>query len=151
MKKKILAILCLSLLFTGCGKLSADNSSTVDRTYQAQTLTKPTDIPGSSSTSVTEPVNNSGGSSSNIDTGSDIFAYKINGTIMDLDSKNGPYTIIDIDKMEILDCTSKNARIVKYSYDGPILTLTLTSDENPDEETYRIDTSVKSQGTLPVS
>lgn len=81
----------------------------------------------------------------------DRFAYKIKGSIMDFDSVKGPYIIIDLDKMTVLDSTSKNARIDNYSYDGTVLTITLSSDEDKNPQTYVIDTSVKSMGKLPVS
>ena len=81
----------------------------------------------------------------------DRIAYKIKGSIMDFDSVKGPYIIIDLDKMTVLDSTSKNARIDNYSYDGTVLTITLSSDEDKTPQTYVIDTSVKSMGKLPVS
>ena len=146
-------------LLAGCG--NAGNDSLVNKDYTI-------DSSDNNEAEVTTPVkkeeqqttparenkdNNTNASKGNIENqpSDDRFAYKIKGSIMDFDSVKGPYIIIDLDKMTVLDSTSKNARIDNYSYDGTVLTITLSSDEDKTPQTYVIDTSVKSMGKLPVS
>lgn len=146
-------------LLAGCG--NAGNDSLVNKDYTI-------DSSDNNEAEVTTPVkkeeqqttparenkdNNTNASKGNIENqpSDDKFAYKIKGSIMDFDSVKGPYIIIDLDKMTVLDSTSKNARIDNYSYDGTVLTITLSSDEDKTPQTYVIDTSVKSMGKLPVS
>lgn len=156
-------------LLAGCG--NAGNDSLVNKDYTIDSsdsneaeVTTPAKKEEQQTTSVkneeqqTTPArenkdNNTNASKGNIENqpSDDKFAYKIKGSIMDFDSVKGPYIIIDLDKMTVLDSTSKNARIDNYSYDGTVLTITLSSDEDKTPQTYVIDTSVKSMGKLPVS
>lgn len=156
-------------LLAGCG--NAGNDSLVNKDYTIDSsdsneaeVTTPAKNEEQQTTSVkneeqqTTPAgenkdNNTNASKGNIENqpSDDRFAYKIKGSIMDFDSVKGPYIIIDLDKMTVLDSTSKNARIDNYSYDGTVLTITLSSDEDKNPQTYVIDTSVKSMGKLPVS
>lgn len=156
-------------LLAGCG--NAGNDSLVNKDYTIDSsdsneaeVTTPVKKEEQQTTSIkkeeqqTTPArenkdNNTNASKGNIENqpSDDRFAYKIKGSIMDFDSVKGPYIIIDLDKMTVLDSTSKNARIDNYSYDGTVLTITLSSDEDKTPQTYVIDTSVKSMGKLPVS
>lgn len=156
-------------LLAGCG--NAGNDSLVNKDYTIDSsdsneaeVTTPAKNEEQQTTSVkneeqqTTPAgenkdNNTNASKGNIENqpSDDRFAYKIKGSIMDFDSVKGPYIIIDLDKMTVLDSTSKNARIDNYSYDGTVLTITLSSDEDKNPQTYVINTSVKSMGKLPVS
>ena len=156
-------------LLAGCG--NAGNDSLVNKDYTIDSsdnneaeVTTPVKKEEQQTTSIkkeeqqTTPArenkdNNTNASKGNIENqpSDDKFAYKIKGSIMDFDSVKGPYIIIDLDKMTVLDSTSKNARIDNYSYDGTVLTITLSSDEDKTPQTYVIDTSVKSMGKLPVS
>lgn len=156
-------------LLAGCG--NAGNDSLVNKDYTIDSsdnneaeVTTPAKNEEQQTTSIkkeeqqTTPArenkdNNTNASKGNIENqpSDDRFAYKIKGSIMDFDSVKGPYIIIDLDKMTVLDSTSKNARIDNYSYDGTVLTITLSSDEDKNPQTYVIDTSVKSMGKLPVS
>lgn len=156
-------------LLAGCG--NAGNDSLVNKDYTIDSsdsneaeVTTPVKKEEQQTTSIkkeeqqTTPArenkdNNTNASKGNIENqpSDDRFAYKIKGSIMDFDSVKGPYIIIDLDKMTVLDSTSKNARIDNYSYDGTVLTITLSSDEDKNPQTYVIDTSVKSMGKLPVS
>lgn len=156
-------------LLAGCG--NAGNDSLVNKDYTIDSsdnneaeVTTPAKKEEQQTTSIkkeeqqTTPArenkdNNTNASKGNIENqpSDDRFAYKIKGSIMDFDSVKGPYIIIDLDKMTVLDSTSKNARIDNYSYDGTVLTITLSSDEDKNPQTYVIDTSVKSMGKLPVS
>ena len=156
-------------LLAGCG--NAGNDSLVNKDYTIDSsdsneaeVTTPAKKEEQQTTSIkkeeqqTTPArenkdNNTNASKGNIENqpSDDRFAYKIKGSIMDFDSVKGPYIIIDLDKMTVLDSTSKNARIDNYSYDGTVLTITLSSDEDKTPQTYVIDTSVKSMGKLPVS
>lgn len=159
MKKLLVPVILMMALLAGCG--NAGNDSLVNKDYTI-------DSSDNNKTEVTTPAkkeeqqttparenkdNNTNASKGNIENqpSDDRFAYKIKGSIMDFDSVKGPYIIIDLDKMTVLDSTSKNARIDNYSYDGTVLTITLSSDEDKNPQTYVIDTSVKSMGKLPVS
>ncbi len=159
MKKLLVPVILMMALLAGCG--NAGNDSLVNKDYTI-------DSSDNNEAEVTTPVkkeeqqttparenkdNNTNASKGNIENqpSDDRFAYKIKGSIMDFDSVKGPYIIIDLDKMTVLDSTSKNARIDNYSYDGTVLTITLSSDEDKTPQTYVIDTSVKSMGKLPVS
>lgn len=159
MKKLLVPVILMIALLAGCG--NAGNDSLVNKDYTI-------DSSDNNETEVTTPAkkeeqqttparenkdNNTNASKGNIENqpSDDRFAYKIKGSIMDFDSVKGPYIIIDLDKMTVLDSTSKNARIDNYSYDGTVLTITLSSDEDKNPQTYVIDTSVKSMGKLPVS
>lgn len=156
-------------LLAGCG--NAGNDSLVNKDYTIDSsdnneaeVTTPAKKEEQQTTSIkkeeqqTTPArenkdNNTNASKGNIENqpSDDRFAYKIKGSIMDFDSVKGPYIIIDLDKMTVLDSTSKNAKIDNYSYDGTVLTITLSSDEDKNPQTYVIDTSVKAMGKLPVS
>lgn len=169
MKKLLVPVILMMALLAGCG--NAGNDSLVNKDYTIDSsdsneaeVTTPAKKEEQQTTSVkneeqqTTPArenkdNNTNASKGNIENqpSDDKFAYKIKGSIMDFDSVKGPYIIIDLDKMTVLDSTSKNARIDNYSYDGTVLTITLSSDEDKTPQTYVIDTSVKSMGKLPVS
>lgn len=169
MKKLLVPVILMMALLAGCG--NAGNDSLVNKDYTIDSsdnneaeVTTPAKNEEQQTTSVkneeqqTTPArenkdNNTNASKGNIENqpSDDRFAYKIKGSIMDFDSVKGPYIIIDLDKMTVLDSTSKNARIDNYSYDGTVLTITLSSDEDKTPQTYVIDTSVKSMGKLPVS
>ena len=169
MKKLLVPVILMMALLAGCG--NAGNDSLVNKDYTIDSsdnneaeVTTPVKKEEQQTTSIkkeeqqTTPArenkdNNTNASKGNIETqpSDDRFAYKIKGSIMDFDSVKGPYIIIDLDKMTVLDSTSKNARIDNYSYDGTVLTITLSSDEDKTPQTYVIDTSVKSMGKLPVS
>ena len=169
MKKLLVPVILMMALLAGCG--NAGNDSLVNKDYTIDSsdsivveVTTPAKNEEQQTTSVkneeqlTPPAgenkdNNTNASKGNIENqpSDDRFAYKIKGSIMDFDSVKGPYIIIDLDKMTVLDSTSKNARIDNYSYDGTVLTITLSSDEDKNPQTYVIDTSVKSMGKLPVS
>lgn len=169
MKKLLVPVILMMALLAGCG--NADNDSLVNKDYTIDSsdnneaeVTTPAKNEEQQTTSIkkeeqqTTPArenkdNNTNASKGNIENqpSDDRFAYKIKGSIMDFDSVKGPYIIIDLDKMTVLDSTSKNARIDNYSYDGTVLTITLSSDEDKNPQTYVIDTSVKSMGKLPVS
>lgn len=169
MKKLLVPVILMMALLAGCG--NAGNDSLVNKDYTIDSsdsneaeVTTPAKKEEQQTTSVkneeqqTTPArenkdNNTNASKGNIENqpSDDRFAYKIKGSIMDFDSVKGPYIIIDLDKMTVLDSTSKNARIDNYSYDGTVLTITLSSDEDKTPQTYVIDTSVKSMGKLPVS
>lgn len=146
-------------LLAGCG--NAGNDSLVNKDYtidssdnnEAEVTTPAKDEEQQTTPAGENKDNNTNASKGNIENqpSDDRFAYKIKGSIMDFDSVKGPYIIIDLDKMTVLDSTSKNARIDNYSYDGTVLTITLSSDEDKNPQTYVIDTSVKSMGKLPVS
>lgn len=146
-------------LLAGCG--NAGNDSLVNKDYtidssdnnEAEVITPAKDEEQQTTPAGENKDNNTNASKGNIENqpSDDRFAYKIKGSIMDFDSVKGPYIIIDLDKMTVLDSTSKNARIDNYSYDGTVLTITLSSDEDKNPQTYVIDTSVKSMGKLPVS
>lgn len=169
MKKLLVPVILMMVLLAGCG--NAGNDSLVNKDYTIDSsdnneaeVTTPAKKEEQQTTSIkkeeqqTTPArenkdNNTNASKGNIENqpSDDRFAYKIKGSIMDFDSVKGPYIIIDLDKMTVLDSTSKNARIDNYSYDGTVLTITLSSDEDKNPQTYVIDTSVKSMGKLPVS
>lgn len=169
MKKLLVPVILMMALLAGCG--NAGNDSLVNKDYTIDSsdnnepeVTTPVKKEEQQTTSIkkeeqqTTPArenkdNNTNASKGNIENqpSDDRFAYKIKGSIMDFDSVKGPYIIIDLDKMTVLDSTSKNARIDNYSYDGTVLTVTLSSDEDKNPQTYVIDTSVKSMGKLPVS
>lgn len=169
MKKLLVPVILMIALLAGCG--NAGNDSLVNKDYTIDSsdsneaeVTTPVKKEEQQTTSIkkeeqqTTPArenkdNNTNASKGNIENqpSDDRFAYKIKGSIMDFDSVKGPYIIIDLDKMTVLDSTSKNARIDNYSYDGTVLTITLSSDEDKNPQTYVIDTSVKSMGKLPVS
>ena len=169
MKKLLVPVILMMALIAGCG--NAGNDSLVNKDYTIDSsdnnepeVTTPVKKEEQQTTSIkkeeqqTTPArenkdNNTNASKGNIENqpSDDRFAYKIKGSIMDFDSVKGPYIIIDLDKMTVLDSTSKNARIDNYSYDGTVLTITLSSDEDKNPQTYVIDTSVKSMGKLPVS
>lgn len=169
MKKLLVPVILMMALLAGCG--NAGNDSLVNKDYTIDSsdnnepeVTTPVKKEEQQTTSIkkeeqqTTPArenkdNNTNASKGNIENqpSDDRFAYKIKGSIMDFDSVKGPYIIIDLDKMTVLDSTSKNARIDNYSYDGIVLTITLSSDEDKNPQTYVIDTSVKSMGKLPVS
>lgn len=169
MKKLLVPVILMMALLAGCG--NAGNDSLVNKDYTIDSsdnneaeVTTPVKKEEQQTTSIkkeeqqTIPArenkdNNTNASKGNIENqpSDDRFAYKIKGSIMDFDSVKGPYIIIDLDKMTVLDSTSKNARIDNYSYDGTVLTITLSSDEDKTPQTYVIDTSVKSMGKLPVS
>lgn len=169
MKKLLVPVILMMALLAGCG--NAGNDSLVNKDYTIDSsdnneaeVTTPAKNEEQQTTSIkkeeqqTTPArenkdNNTNASKGNIENqpSDDRFAYKIKGSIMDFDSVKGPYIIIDLDKMTVLDSTSKNARIDNYSYDGTVLTITLSSDEDKTPQTYVIDTSVKSMGKLPVS
>lgn len=169
MKKLLVPVILMMALLAGCG--NAGNDSLVNKDYTIDSsdnneaeVTTPVKKEEQQTTSTkkeeqqTTPArenkdNNTNASKGNIENqpSDDRFAYKIKGSIMDFDSVKGPYIIIDLDKMTVLDSTSKNARIDNYSYDGTVLTITLSSDEDKNPQTYVIDTSVKSMGKLPVS
>lgn len=179
MKKLLVPVILMMALLAGCG--NAGNDSLVNKDYTIDSsdnneaeVTTPAEKEEQQTTSVkneeqqttsvkkeeqqTTSVKAGEDSTTNASNGNtlnqpsdDRFAYKIKGSIMDFDSVKGPYIIIDLDKMTVLDSTSKNARIDNYSYDGTVLTITLSSDEDKNPQTYVIDTSVKSMGKLPVS
>lgn len=169
MKKLLVPVILMIALLAGCG--NAGNDSLVNKDYTIDSsdsneaeVTTPVKKEEQQTTSIkkeeqqTTPArenkdNNTNASKGNIENqpSDDRFAYKIKGSIMDFDSVKGPYIIIDLDKMTVLDSTSKNARIDNYSYDGTVLTITLSSDEDKTPQTYVIDTSIKSMGKLPVS
>lgn len=169
MKKLLVPVILMMALLAGCG--NAGNDSLVNKDYTIDSsdnneaeVTTPAKNEEQQTTSIkkeeqqTTPArenkdNNTNASKGNIENqpSDDRFAYKIKGSIMDFDSVKGPYIIIDLDKMTVLDSTSKNAKIDNYSYDGTVLTITLSSDEDKTPQTYVIDTSVKSMGKLPVS
>ena len=169
MKKLLVPVILMMALLAGCG--NAGNDSLVNKDYTIDSsdnnepeVTTPVKKEEQQTTSIkkeeqqTTPArenkdNNTNASKGNIENqpSDDRFAYKIKGSIMDFDSVKGPYIIIDLDKMTVLDSTSKNTRIDNYSYDGTVLTITLSSDEDKNPQTYVIDTSVKSMGKLPVS
>lgn len=169
MKKLLVPVILMMALLAGCG--NAGNDSLVNKDYTIDSsdnneaeVTTPAKNEEQQTTSIkkeeqqTTPArenkdNNTNASKGNIENqpSDDRFAYKIKGSIMDFDSVKGPYIIIDLDKMTVLDSTSKNARIDNYSYDGTVLTITLSSDEDKNPQTYVIDTSVKAMGKLPVS
>lgn len=169
MKKLLVPVILMMALLAGCG--NAGNDSLVNKDYTIDSsdnneaeVTTPAKNEEQQTTSIkkeeqqTTPArenkdNNTNASKGNIENqpSDDRFAYKIKGSIMDFDSVKGPYIIIDLDKMTVLDSTSKNTRIDNYSYDGTVLTITLSSDEDETPQTYVIDTSVKSMGKLPVS
>lgn len=169
MKKLLVPVILMIALLAGCG--NAGNDSLVNKDYTIDSsdnneteVTTPAKKEEQQTTSIkkeeqqTTPArenkdNNTNASKGNIENqpSDDRFAYKIKGSIMDFDSVKGPYIIIDLDKMTVLDSTSKNARIDNYSYDGTVLTITLSSDEDKNPQTYVIDTSVKAMGKLPVS
>ena len=146
-------------LLAGCGNAGNDSLVNKDYTIDSSDNNEPeVTTPVKKEEQQTTPArenkdNNTNASKGNIENqpSDDRFAYKIKGSIMDFDSVKGPYIIIDLDKMTVLDSTSKNARIDNYSYDGTVLTITLSSDEDKNPQTYVIDTSVKSMGKLPVS
>lgn len=169
MKKLLVPVILMMALLAGCG--NAGNDSLVNKDYTIDSsdsneaeVTTPVKKEEQQTTSIkkeeqqTTPArenkdNNTNASKGNIENqpSDDRFAYKIKGSIMDFDSVKGPYIIIDLDKMTVLDSTSKNTRIDNYSYDGTVLTITLSSDEDKNPQTYVIDTSVKAMGKLPVS
>lgn len=159
MKKLLVPVILMMALLAGCG--NAGNDSLVNKDYTIDSsdnneaeVTTPAKNEEQQTTPARENKdNNTDASKGNIENqpSDDRFAYKIKGSIMDFDSVKGPYIIIDLDKMTVLDSTSKNARIDNYSYDGTVLTITLSSDEDKNPQTYVIDTSVKSMGKLPVS
>ncbi len=159
MKKLLVPVILMMALLAGCG--NAGNDSLVNKDYTIDSsdnneaeVTTPAKKEEQQTTPARENKdNNTNASKGNIENqpSDDRFAYKIKGSIMDFDSVKGPYIIIDLDKMTVLDSTSKNARIDNYSYDGTVLTITLSSDEDKNPQTYVIDTSVKSMGKLPVS
>lgn len=169
MKKLLVPVILTMALLAGCG--NAGNDSLVNKDYTIDSsdnneveVTTPAKNEEQQTTSVkndeeqTTSVKDNEDSTTNTSNGNienqpsdDRFAYKIKGSIMDFDSVKGPYIIIDLDKMTVLDSTSKNTRIDNYSYDGTVLTITLSSDEDKNPQTYIIDTSVKSMGKLPVS
>ena len=169
MKKLLVPVILMMALLAGCG--NAGNDSLVNKDYTIDSsdnneaeVTTPAKKEEQQTTSIkkeeqqTTPArenkdNNTNASKGNIENqpSDDRFAYKIKGSIMDFDSVKGPYIIIDLDKMTVLDSTSKNTRIDNYSYDGTVLTITLSSDEDKNPQTYVIDTSVKAMGKLPVS
>lgn len=159
MKKLLVPVILMMALLAGCG--NAGNDSLVNKDYtidssdnnEAEVTTPAKDEEQQTTPAGENKDNNTNASKGNIENqpSDDRFAYKIKGSIMDFDSVKGPYIIIDLDKMAVLDSTSKNARIDNYSYDGTVLTITLSSDEDKNPQTYVIDTSVKSMGKLPVS
>ena len=169
MKKLLVPVILMMALLAGCG--NAGNDSLVNKDYTIDSsdnnepeVTTPVKKEEQQTTSIkkeeqqTTPARENKDNTTNASKGNienqpsdDRFAYKIKGSIMDFDSVKGPYIIIDLDKMTVLDSTSKNARIDNYSYDGTVLTITLSSDEDKNPQTYVIDTSVKSMGKLPVS
>ena len=146
MKKLLVPVILMMALLAGCG--NAGNDSLVNKDYTIDSsdsneaeVTTPAKKEEQQTTSIkkeeqqTTPArenkdNNTNASKGNIENqpSDDRFAYKIKGSIMDFDSVKGPYIIIDLDKMTVLDSTSKNARIDNYSYDGTVLTITLSSD-----------------------
>lgn len=159
MKKLLVPVILMMALLAGCG--NAGNDSLVNKDYTIDSsdnneaeVTTPAKDEEQQTTSVKSgedsTTNASNGNTVN-QPSDDRFAYKIKGSIMDFDSVKGPYIIIDLDKMTVLDSTSKNTRIDNYSYDGTVLTITLSSDEDKNPQTYVIDTSVKAMGKLPVS
>lgn len=159
MKKLLVPVILMMALLAGCG--NAGNDSLVNKDYTIDSsanneaeVTTPAKNEEQQTTSVKagedSTTNASNGNTVN-QPSDDRFAYKIKGSIMDFDSVKGPYIIIDLDKMTVLDSTSKNTRIDNYSYDGTVLTITLSSDEDKNPQTYVIDTSVKAMGKLPVS
>lgn len=159
MKKILVPVILMMALLAGCG--NAGNDSLVNKDYNIDSsdnneaeVTTPAKDEEQQTTSVKagedSTTNASNGNAVN-QPSDDRFAYKIKGSIMDFDSVKGPYIIIDLDKMTVLDSTSKNTKIDNYSYDGTVLTITLSSDEDKNPQTYVIDTSVKAMGKLPVS
>lgn len=159
MKKLLVPVILMMALLAGCGNAGNDSLVNKDYTIDSSDNNEPeVTTPVKKEEQQTTPArenkdNNTNASKGNIENqpSDDRFAYKIKGSIMDFDSVKGPYIIIDLDKMTVLDSTSKNARIDNYSYDGTVLTITLSSDEDKNPQTYVIDTSVKSMGKLPVS
>ena len=169
MKKLLVPVILMMALLAGCG--NAGNDSLVNKDYTIDSsdnneaeVTTPAKNEEQQTTSIkkeeqqTTPARENKDNETNTSKGNienqpsdDRFAYKIKGSIMDFDSVKGPYIIIDLDKMTVLDSTSKNTRIDNYSYDGTVLTITLSSDEDKNPQTYVIDTSVKAMGKLPVS
>ena len=146
MKKILIAgILCTLIILAGCGK--DNDSGLINRDYTIDTK----ETQGNTTENQTDSNSTEPDTKDTAQTSDDRFAYKIVDGIMDFDSAKGPYYIISISDMKVLDCTDKSGKIVSYSYDGSVLTMTLYSNEHPVNETYVIDTSVKSVGTLPVS
>lgn len=159
MKKLLVPVIFMMALLAGCG--NAGNDSLVNKDYtidssdnneaEVTTTAKDEEQQTTSVKSGEDSTTNASNGNTVNQPSDDRFAYKIKGSIMDFDSVKGPYIIIDIDKMTVLDSTSKNTRIDNYSYDGTVLTITLSSDEDKNPQTYVIDTSVKAMGKLPVS
>lgn len=146
MKKILIAGILCTLVLAGCGK--DNDSGLINRDYTIDTK----EHQNNTTEDITENNKNTEPATKDIvQTSEDRFAYKIVDGIMDFDSVKGPYYIISISDMKVLDCTDKSGKIVSYSYDGSVLTMTLYSNEHPVNETYVIDTAVKSMGTLPVS
>lgn len=146
MKKLLIAGILCTLVLAGCGK--DNDSGLINRDYTIDTK----ETQDNTKENSTENNKNTEPATKDIaQTSDDRFAYKIVDGIMDFDSVKGPYYIISISDMKVLDCTDKSGKIVSYSYDGSVLTMTLYSNEHPVNETYVIDTAVKSMGTLPVS
>ena len=146
MKKLLIAGILCTLVLAGCGK--DNDSGLINRDYTIDTK----EHQNNTTEDITENNKNTEPATKDIvQTSDDRFAYKIVDGIMDFDSVKGPYYIISISDMKVLDCTDKSGKIVSYSYDGSVLTMTLYSNEHPVNETYVIDTAVKSMGTLPVS
>ena len=61
------------------------------------------------------------------------------------DSKYGPLYEVTLSTGELQGCTSADAKIISYSYEGNIVKVTVYSAELPEEKTYTMDLSDTSQ------
>ena len=55
------------------------------------------------------------------------------------DSKSGPMYCVQLSTGELQNCSSDNAQILEYSYEGNIVTVTVYSAELPQNMTYIFD------------
>ena len=121
MKKLLVPVILMMALLAGCG--NAGNDSLVNKDYTIDSsdnneaeVTTPAKNEEQQTTSVkneeqqTTSVKAGEDSTTNASNGNtlnqpsdDRFAYKIKGSIMDFDSVKGPYIIIDLDKMTVLE------------------------------------------------
>ncbi len=147
MKKIFLVIpMIAALVLTGCGaKEAADNGVTRGEytNPQLQSSEQQNDVTqgdnGTTAAADNGVISDSQGAQGTGTVGtdsSDKFAYTIHDGVMDLDSDKGPYYIINLGNMTVADCTSTGAKVVSYTKDGDVLTITLYSDEYPVNSTY---------------
>jgi len=164
MKKMFFCIIATAtLLFAGCGLYEPSSQAVNDETTHEpitddygqgeETGTKTPDWNAEETTAFED--DNASKEISELPEGvnekGDKYAYKINGSILDFDSVAGPYIIVNLDEMRVLDSTSTGTKIVDYSKEGDKIIITFYSDENPENMTYLIDISITAFGTLPVS